>query len=204
MTWLDILLGALLVIAFVRGWGRGIVAALMGMGSLLAALLITRVMAEPLVYMLDDRYGWLTNTREGLRQAAIPVLGPIGGEQLERLPDANRFLAETYDRLALTIWTVIFALILFAAITIGVNFLAKKITQGLDATPLALPNRLLGAGLNVVLTGVVAGTICAILLSMPGLNWTALSESRLGPALASAATSVVGAVLGILQANGSA
>lgn len=202
MSWLDVLLGLLLLGAIWRGWGRGIVGAVMGIGSLLAALIITRIAARPTVLWLEDRYGWLAKTREALHAAAEPVIGGTNGSDWGLLPVANRILAETYDRLAVTIWTVIFALVLFALISIGLRLLGKAITAGLDATPLALPNRLLGAALNVVLIGSVAGIVCAVLLSLPSLEWQALSESMLAPRLALMAKYLVGAVLGILHANG--
>lgn len=202
MTWLDFALGALLLVAFWRGWVRGLIGALMGLGSLIAALLITRLFARPALAWLDERYGWLADTREALHTAAVPVIGSVAGDQWDVLPAANRLLVETYDRLAQTIFTVLFALVLFALITAALRFLAKQVTIGLDGTPLALPNRLLGAALNLLVTGSVTGIVCAVLLSVPSVKWAALTESQLAPWLAAAAKTLVGTVLGILQANG--
>lgn len=202
MTWIDAIVALLLLAALLRGWQRGIVVVLMGMGSLVAALLLARGLAGPFVAGLDARFGWVGQTSAALRQASMPVLGgAVDG--LQQLPAANRWLAETYDRLAVSIWTVLFALVLFGVIALGLNLVARLVTKGLDLTPLALPNRLLGAVLNTAIIGFVLGSICAILLSIPGLDWRALTESYLAPQLAAAVQTLLAGVLGAIQANGS-
>lgn len=173
----------------------------MGVGSLVAALLLARGLAGSVVIAVDDRFGWVGQTSMALQRASLPVLGgAVDG--LQQLPAANRWLAETYDRLAVSIWTVLFALVLFGLITLGLNFIARLVTKGLDLTPLALPNRLLGAALNTALIGFVLGSICAILLSIPSLDWSALTDSYAAPQLAAAVQKLLAGLLSAIQTNG--
>lgn len=208
MNWFDAVLAILLLLAVFRGWARGVVAVVLGIGGLVAALLLSRALAEPVMAWLDDRFGWVASTRDSLARAATPafVAGsggiPGAGEGLpvdpavwQELPIASRWLAETYDRLAVAIWTFILAAVLFAVLSVAIQLVAKLVTRGLDLTPLALPNRLLGAGLNLALNGFMLGSICAILLSVPSLDWPPLAESRFAPQLTSAVQSLLAAAL---------